>query len=85
LIEIDEEHELLDQIVDAAKKRTEALEELELELQSGDTFDQERAQLVRAVKETSIGPYLRIAHGDIELLGQRDGPFSEFYAQELEE
>jgi hypothetical protein len=79
LIDVEQEHNLLDHVAEEANRRTAALEELERELASGDSFDEAKIPIVRETQRASIVPYLRIKRGDVEITGQSEDDSTGFF------
>ena len=75
-------HQELDAYKSGALKLSNALDERIL-MAKGDE-DEQLVEILEGLKESSFGVYLRLQRGDLELLGERDGKHSGYFAPDDE-
>ncbi|AGM10816.1 hypothetical protein M192_gp063 [Halorubrum tailed phage 8] len=75
-------HQELDAYKSGALKLSNALDERIL-MAKGDE-DEQLIEILEGLKESSFGVYLRLQRGDLELLGERDGKHSGYFAPDDE-
>ncbi|AAL54962.1 hypothetical protein HfxHF1_300 [Halophage HF1] len=75
-------HQELDAYKSGALKLSNALDE-RIMMAKGDE-DEQLIEILEGLKESSFGVYLRLQRGDLELLGERDGKHSGYFAPDDE-
>ncbi|UBF19650.1 hypothetical protein HRTV-10_gp66 [Halorubrum tailed virus 10] len=75
-------HQELDAYKSGALKLSNALDERIL-MAKGEK-DEQLIEILEGLKESSFGVYLRLQRGDLELLGERDGKHSGYFAPDDE-
>jgi hypothetical protein len=76
-------HEELDAYKSGALTLSNALDERIMQVKN-DGSDEDLIEILEGMKESAFGVYLRLQRGDLELLGERDGKHSGYFAQDDE-
>ncbi|AGM11040.1 hypothetical protein HCTV-8_gp63 [Haloarcula virus HCTV-8] len=80
--DIKKAHQELDAYKSGALKLSNALDERIL-MAKGDE-DEQLIEILEGLKDSAFGVYLRLQRGDLELLGERDGKHSGYFAPDDE-
>lgn len=72
-------HQELDQYKKGSLTLTSALEDRKMVAKNDG--DEQLVELIDLLKESAYGVCLRLQRGDLELLGERDGEFSGYFAE----
>lgn len=73
-------HGELDDYKRGALKLSQSLDERKMVAE--DQGDTELVEILEDIKSAGFGVYLRLQRGDLELLGERDGKHSGYFAEE---